>query len=123
MRFRETSRRKGLLTGLLFLVLAFSGCAGSPAARRAKHLARGTQFAEKHDYARAILEFKIAATATPRDPDVYYQMGMAYLGTKDFRSALGAFRRTLALNPKHVQAQLRIAEMEAATNNAGVLKD
>jgi len=123
MSFKETSQRKGLVMGLLFLALAFSGCAGSPAARRDKHVARGKEFAEKHDYSRAILEFRNAASAMPRDPEVYYQMGMAYLGTQDFRSALGAFRRTLALNPKHAQAQLRIAEMEAATNNQGVLKD
>jgi tetratricopeptide (TPR) repeat protein len=123
MRFKEISQCKGLLSGLLFLALAFSGCAGSPAARRDKHIARGKQFEEKHDYSRAILEFRNAASATPKDPDVYYQLGMAYLATKDFRAALGAFRRTLALNPKHSEAQLRIAEMESATNNTGVLQD
>jgi tetratricopeptide (TPR) repeat protein len=124
MKFRQSSRGKGLVIYcLLLLALAFSGCAGSPAARRDKHVARGRQFAEKHDYSRAILEFKNAAKATPKDPEVYYQLGMAYLGTRDFRSALGAFRQTLALNPKHAQAQLRIAQMQAATPNEKLWKD
>ncbi len=91
MKSIQSSRSRGMVVYLLFVALALSGCAGSPAARRNKYIARGKQLAEKHDYARAILEFKNAAKAAPKDAEVFYQLGMAYLGVQDFRSALGGF--------------------------------
>lgn len=122
MTFGRSSRRKRLVISLLWIALALSGCR-TPEPQRDRYLARGRQFLQNGGYPRAILEFKNAAKAMPADPEVYYHLGMAYLGAKDFRSSLAAFRRTLALNPKHAQAQLRIAQMLALTNNEELLKD
>src|SRR5262249_16650835 len=91
--------------------------------RKEKYLAAGKQFLEKKDYSRAILQFRNAAQAVPNDPEVYYQLGMAYGLTKDFRMAVSAFRKALAIYPKHVGSQVRMAEMMSATDDEGLLKD
>ncbi len=104
-------------------VVLLCGCARSPEARRDKFMARGKHFLEEHNYSRALVEFKNAAQAMPRDADVFYQLGMAFTGAGDLRSALKAFRRAVELNPKHAGAQLRIAQMESMTTNESLIKE
>lgn len=99
------------------------GCATSPQARRQKFLSRGKQFLEKKDYTRAVLEFRNAAKATPNDAEVYYQMGLAYWDAQDPRASYAAFRKALSLNPKRTDAQLKVAQIQAATNDPELLRD
>ncbi len=106
-----------LIAALLF------GCSISPQARRDKFLARGKHLLQTKEYARAILEFKNAASAMPKDPESYYQMGLALWGTQDYRSAYAAFRKALSLDPKHKEAELKMAEIQALTNDPSLLKD
>jgi Tfp pilus assembly protein PilF len=107
----------------VWIALALSGCGRSSQAERARFFTAGKQALEKQEYARAILEFKNAAKAAPQDAEVYYQLGMAYAGAGDFTSSIASFRRALALNPRHTQAQLRIAQAKASTANPALLKD
>lgn len=111
-----------LIVSVLLLALA-GGCHRSPEARRDNYLARGKEYLAKADYSRAVVEFRNAAQAMPKDPEPYYQLGLSFLGLHDFRSALAAFSKTLELNPKHVGAQLRIAQMKVGSNNPGLLKE
>src|SRR5579862_1777277 len=110
---------------LLFLLCAllFGGCARSPEARRTKHLAEGKEFFEKKDYARALLEFKNAAQAVPADPEAYYQLGLTYAVLGEVRGAVFNFRIALERNPKHAGAQLKLAQLMAATSDPDLLKD
>jgi tetratricopeptide (TPR) repeat protein len=106
-----------LIAAILF------GCASSPQARRDRSLSRGKQLIEKKDYPRALLELKNAARAMPQDAEVYYQMGLAYLGARDLLSAYSALRKAVALNPKHSAAQLRLAQVQTSSNDPELLKD
>ena len=56
-----------------------------------------------------MLEFRSAAQAKPNDPEPYYQLGLASLGAGDGNTAIQAFRKTLQLNPKHNDAQLKLS--------------
>jgi tetratricopeptide (TPR) repeat protein len=47
----------------------------------------------------------------PKDAEPYYRMGMAYLESRDTSSAVRAFQKATALNPKHSGAQLKLAEL------------
>lgn len=85
-------------------------------------MADGKRLLEK-DPARAILQFRNALQATPGDPDVYYELGVAYLAAGDIRQGVAALRKALELNPKHAAAQLRLAELMTRTNDPEVLKD
>lgn len=103
--------------------MTFAGCAGSPQARRDQYLARGKQFLGKEDPARALLELKNAASVSPNDAEVYYQMGIAYQKAQDVRSAALSFQKALAIEPKHAAAQLRLAEMMAAANDRSIIQE
>jgi len=111
-----------LILSVLLLVLA-GGCHRSPQARRDNYLAHGKEYLAKADYSRAVVDFRNAAQAMPKDPEPYYQLGLGFLGLHDYHSALAAFRKTLELNPKHVGAQLKIAQMKVDSNSPGLVKE
>jgi tetratricopeptide (TPR) repeat protein len=110
------------VAGLLALTVLF-GCATSPQARRDKYLQRGKNAMAKKRYANAVLDLRNAAKAAPRDPEVQYQLGLAFAATGDVRSAVIAFQNAVALNPKHTGARLELAKMMAATNSPSLLED
>lgn len=97
----------------LLLVFALGGCSSSPQARRDKHLTRGKELVNKREYSRAILEFRNAVQAMPKDAEPYYQIGVASSAAGDVRTAYLSFRRATELDPRHANAQLRLAQMLA----------
>lgn len=106
-----------------FVLILASGCARSPEAKRSAYVAKGKSFLQKRDYARAALEFKNASAVKPPEAEVYYQLGIAYSGLEDYRSAVAAFRRCADLNPKHAAAQLRLAQLFSLTDDPELLAD
>jgi tetratricopeptide (TPR) repeat protein len=113
-----------LIVGVAILLsVILSGCNRSPEARRDKYIATGKQFLQKQDYGRAILQFKNAAQVMPKDPEVYYQLGLAYSDARDYNSAIIVFRKAVSLNPNHMAAQLKISQIFARTNDKELLKD
>ena len=108
---------------VLVVALVFSGCAWSPEAKSAKHIEAGKKLLLKNDVARAILEFRTATQATPKEAEAYYQLSLAYLAAHDLPRGASNLRKTLELNPKHAGAQLRLAELMAGTSDPGMLMD
>ena len=111
-----------ICVALLLLAILF-GCNRSPQAMRDKYLASGERHFEKEDYSRAILDYKNASRAMPRDAEPYYRIGVASQASGDLRTAVASFRAALSLNSKHAGAQLRLAELMAFTGDKGYLKD
>ena len=101
-------RRAGASAVLLAVCMS---CSRSPESRRDHFLARGREFAAKHQYAKALLEFRNASREMPRDPESYYQAGMVDLATHDLVAAASSFREALAVNPNYTKAKLILAEM------------
>ncbi len=123
MRLTITAWRNAAMAPLLLLALTFAACMQSPQAKSARYIAAGTKLLEKHDPARAILQFRNALKATPDDPEVYYQLGLATYATGDYSVAVAAFRKTIELYPSHRGAQLKLAQLMAATGNKELLQD
>jgi len=123
MRFELSLRRDGLVVPLLIVALASSACVRSPEAKSAAALDAGKKLMEEKDAARAILQFRNAVQATPRNPEVHYQLALAYLAAGDARNGIVSLRRALELNPQHAAAQLQLAQLMASVDNAEVLKD
>lgn len=98
------------------------GCAISPQARRDKFLSRGKSLLQKHEYARAILEFRNAAQAMPKDAEAYYQIAIASEDNGDIQTAVAAYRKALSLNPKHTGAELKLAQLMALTTDKSLLQ-
>src|ERR1035438_9261519 len=108
---------------LLLLTLALCSCVSSPEAKSARFVAAGKKYLQKKDTARAILQFKGAAQVTPRNPEIYYQLGLAYLAAGDIGQGVANLRKALELNPKHAAAQLRLAQLMTHAPDAAVVKD
>lgn len=109
--------------GVALLLAMVCGCAISPQARRDKYLARGKALLQKQQYSRAILEFRNAAKAMPKDAEPYYEIGFASESAGDIRSAIAFFKKALDQNPKHAGAQLKLAQLMALTNDKRWLQD
>jgi tetratricopeptide (TPR) repeat protein len=112
-----------MMVALLLVAVASAGCMRSPEAKSAAYIEAGKRLLEKKDPVRAILQFRNAAQATPRNPEAHYQISLAYLASGDLRHGVASLRKTLELNPKHTAAQLRLAQLMAGASDQGVLKD
>jgi tetratricopeptide (TPR) repeat protein len=112
--------RFGFLAALAGVVLL--GCHAAPQAKEADFLKRGDSRLAAKDYARALLEYRNASAAMPKDAEPHYRAGLVYLDTRDVRSAIQEFRRAIGLNPKHSGAQLKLAELMTATRNPELIQ-
>src|ERR1700678_1886432 len=99
-----------LAAGAMVVLYSLSlGCSSSPQAKEAAYLRRGEALRDKKDYSRALLEFKNAALAMPKDAEPYYQIGITYLASGSPGNGVQSLRRATELNPRHQQAQLKLA--------------
>jgi len=108
----------------LCLALSFVACHRVPSGPR--HLEAGKKLMIGKDYGRAILEFRNATAAMPKDAEAFYQLGLAYEATgkaEFFQLAFDSLRRAAQLNPKHTAARLEMAKLEALTRDPAVLQD
>lgn len=113
-------------TAFLSVILLGStlfGCRTSPEAKEVKFLKRGQALLAKKDYQRALLEFRNAASAAPYDAEPYYQMGLVYLEDRDLTNAARAIERAVAINPKHLGAQLKLSELMANTRDEKLIRE
>jgi len=104
-------------------MLTLCACTQSPASREARYLEKGKQEFEKRNYAVAILHFKNAMAAQPRDAEPYYQLGLTYLAANDMNTAAGHFRKASELNPKHTGAQLKLASLMSTSRNKEMVEE
>jgi tetratricopeptide (TPR) repeat protein len=109
--------------GGVLLIAVLISCGQSPEARRDKYLARGKALVEKKEFSRAILEFRNAVQAMPKDAEPYYQMAMAAATAGDVVGAATGLRKVLELNPKHAGARLRMAQLLSSTNDKDLMEN
>jgi tetratricopeptide (TPR) repeat protein len=105
------------------MILILTGCSQSPQAREARYLEKGKKEFERKNYSVAVLHFKNAMVAQPRDAEPYYQLGLSYLGSNDVKTAGAYFQKSTELNPKHAGAQLKLAELMATSNNKEIVEE
>src|ERR1019366_4192346 len=111
MRFQ----RRAALAGVAILIL--SACTQSPQAKEAKYLEKGRKEFEKKNYAAAVLHFRNAAAAQPRDAEPYYQLGLTHLAANDPHTAGAYFLKATELNPKHTgRSEEHTSELQSLTN-------
>jgi tetratricopeptide (TPR) repeat protein len=80
------------------------------------------KYLQKKDYNRALLRYKAAIKMAPKDPEPYYQMGLAYLEMGDQRACVIALKKSLDVYPKFTKAQLKLAEMMTVSSDTEVVR-
>ncbi len=120
----QPAHRPACAGGLSFLLLSLTlmSCSSSPEAQEARYLSKAKSLVAKKEYARALIEFKNAAKAKPKDAEPYYQVGLAYLAKGDPEDAFSSFRAALARDPNHAGAQLKLAEFLSSTNRKDLVE-
>ena len=83
---------------------------------------RGEALEARHDYNRAILEFKNAAEAMPSDPQPEYRLGMAYLKSGQGAKAMAALREAVQIDPRYAPAQLKLADLMLNSQNRDLIQ-
>jgi tetratricopeptide (TPR) repeat protein len=112
MLTRQTTR---VLLVVVLAVGAGTHCSTSPDQKAARFLITGKRFLERKDYPRAILQFRNAAQVTPKDAEPHYQLGLAFLAQGAIREAFASFHMAVERNPKHAEAQLKLAQLLGAS--------
>lgn len=122
MRIKKTEGLRPIAPLVLLIAIAVCGCSSSQA-KEAKFLESGKKYLEMKDYARAILQFKNAARVKPTNAETFYQLGLAYLGRGDARAATVYLKKATQLDPQHVGAQLKLAELMALNRSLDVVQE
>jgi tetratricopeptide (TPR) repeat protein len=116
---------KATLLGTLGIVSLISlvACGRSPQSKEANFLERGDRFARQKDWPRALLEYRAAAQAIPKDSEPYYHLGLAYQQMNDPENAVRVYRQALDRNPNHSGARLKLAGIMATNGDQQVLEE
>jgi putative PEP-CTERM system TPR-repeat lipoprotein len=105
------------------MALALLTACSRPEVKAAKYLERGNEFFERKDFTRAVLEYKNAIQAQPGQAEGHYRLALVHLETGEAKTAVLLLRKALTLDPKHMNAQLRLAEMMAFSRNPQLVEE
>src|ERR1035441_10010495 len=95
MRFKRSLNRGRMMVALLSAGLALTGCRRSPETKSAAYIEAGKRLLEKNDPRRALLEFRNAVQATPKNAEAHYQLGKALLASGDPGGGVANLRKAL----------------------------
>ncbi|MBI5854477.1 MAG: tetratricopeptide repeat protein [Nitrospirae bacterium] len=113
-----------LLAGLLLVTV---GCfQTSPEAKRAKHRERGVAYFEKAKYAEALIEYKNVLQIDPKDGDAHYRLALTYMkmgGLTNLQQAFAELSKTVELDAKNSDAQLKLGEMYLLAKEPGKARE
>lgn len=114
-----TVRKLGMLALLAALVASVACSRKSDTAL----IESGKQYMAKKDYGRAALQFRNAIRANPKNAEAQYQLALAQIGFGDKIGAYRSLAKALDLNPKHMEAQLAIADLLLTGNSDANVKE
>lgn len=107
---------------LCFAGFLLSGCVQSPEAKSAKYIEAGKKLLKNNDPSRAILQFRNAAQATPKNAEAFYQLSLAYFTAGNLGMGVASLRKALDLNPRHPAARLRMAQLMSMASDPDLVK-
>lgn len=101
----------------ILCVLLTTACSGTPESREAAHMKKGKAWLAKQDPKRAIIEFKVASQNMPKHAEPLFQLGMAYLRTREFPLAYEALLKATEVEPGHEAAHYQLAMFQVGSDN------
>src|SRR5260370_8111600 len=106
---------------VLLMAAAGPACSVKPEVRKIKYLEGGKKHRQEKDYARAILDFRNAISAAPKDPEPYYQLGVTFMEKGDSQEAANQWIKESKLDPTHAPPQITLAQLQAMNKVSGVV--
>ena len=106
---------------ILMVLLPAVGCSQSPDKKAAKHLKNGEEYIKASKYREAILEFKNAIQAAPKNAQAHYQAGLLYIrlgGMTNLQTAFQELSKAVELDPNILDAQIKLGEMYVISREA-----
>src|SRR5882672_11009229 len=100
--------------GVLLAAVFISACGLTPDGKEAKFLQLGKKDMANKDCARAAIDFQNAIRVKMTNAEPYYQLSLAYMAMGDYQSGIPALQKALELNPKHLEAKIKMAELLAS---------
>jgi tetratricopeptide (TPR) repeat protein len=105
-------RRSMMLAFCGFVMAVFLvSCDRSPEAKLAKHVKRGDAYVKEEKFKEAVIEFKNAVKAVPKDPQAHWKLAQASLEAKDIRAAFTELQKTVELDPGNFEALGKLGEI------------
>ena len=84
---------------LLALLLAMMGCARSPEAQKARHLARGDKYFARAQYREAVIEYRNVLRFEPAHAQAVRHLGLAHYKLGELAPAFSYLRTSKELDP------------------------
>lgn len=97
-------------------------CSRTPQQKEAAFLQAGQKHVKALEYAKAILDFRNATQVMPNDAEAHYQLGLAYLNSGSAPAGANELMKTVKLDPKHLGAGLKLAELMAENSDRAVIQ-
>ncbi|RJP24777.1 MAG: hypothetical protein C4529_02190 [Deltaproteobacteria bacterium] len=108
----ENMTRSRLLAGCwIVAALFFVSCDRSPEAKLAKHVKRGDEYVKEEKFREAVIEYKNAVKAVPKDTTARWKLAKASLEAKDVRTAFTELQKTVELDPANFEALGKLGEI------------
>ncbi len=107
------NHRKALLSALasLTIVVLLAGCTRDPNVRKVKYLNSGKAYAAQGKQKEAAIQFSNAIKIDPHYADAHFELAKTYLKLGIPMGAYTELMRTVASDPKNLQARLDLGQM------------
>jgi tetratricopeptide (TPR) repeat protein len=108
MRFNA----KPLLRGIVLVAVSISIIAcGGKEERKAMHMEKGKAYYAQAEYDKAKVELRNVLQIDPKTPEAYYLIGVIEEGQQNWQRAFSSYRKTLELNPGHIEAKVKLGRL------------
>lgn len=105
---------------IVMTAVTVAACSGDPVADAQRFTASGDAYAERQQYAEAIIEYGRALQLTPDNAETHYKQAQAYEHQGEFTKALEEYAAAADLQPSNRAAQMKVGSaLLAAGDFAG----
>ena len=109
----EAEMRRSMIVVACWIAAAvfLGSCDRSPEAKLAKHVKRGDEYVKEEKFREAVIEYKNAVKAVPKDAAAHWKLAKAALEAKDIRTAFQELQKTVELDPNNFEALGKLGEI------------
>lgn len=112
--------KRVVCNAILAIVFAALAACSSPEEKAAEYIESGDEYFEQGDHVKAALEYRNALQINENLPDAIYGLALIAEHDKDWRRMFALLTKIQELNPNHLDARLKLAQLYLATNQIAV---